>query len=785
MRDLRDQDPRAGFRAALIAGDLRRMRECARALAEDRVDLLLGYDTLIEGIQQITRFDDWETANSLFLRLHKAQTVRPEIRWGLWLWQALAHLERGQLDVAKTAADTALTIVQRLDPASHGHTLAIRAAVGVLEGDLASGRSRLVEAARLCARDRAAAARLWLFWGQVMHAAGREQEALRALSQGAETLREAWASVPLARQALVARRVDDAAELLVPLVQLQDGDDEAGCLVGIVEDLRQGRVAVEVVSEYLWLTSQLLDDRSAQLVETLLDQEARSYPPLRQLFVWDLVRGGQFALAGHQLELLLQERSTPTTAMTARRTRVRVDELQNNWCLGVLEVAVVATLQIFGSTVPAEEDSGTELFWIRRVMASGDLSRAARELDCLEGSPVRHQRELLDAIVSGQVPLQIAKEYLWLQERPITEELLVQLRSFAEENRALPALLLAMARDLLADGFEEPARELLEQIDGATASASVLAGRRDAMARLGPVRAPAPAEASPLELGDFVNQRLIWPSVLDQRSLLFSGERQDLPDAMLEVATALRLRPGESPHRQGERGELLYVVEEGALHAARVRGQADDLGVVEAGGFLGELGTLYGLPNTATLTAVSETRISVIKREVLRTAAAQSGTAGLLIRALREMHRRSALGLCPICAEPDLEFLCELAQTEGRCRIFQRGERVSLAAGLPVGVLLTGIGRVVTTAQGITLGYLAPSDLVIDLAGKAVQVRAERMLSLAMLTVEDIEHLSREGQLALGFHLNRCRDALRAAEVMPDAALGAELAALPLGLREA
>ena len=82
-------------------------------------------------------------------------------------------------------------------------------------------------------------------------------------------------------------------------------------------------------------------------------------------------------------------------------------------------------------------------------------------------------------------------------------------------------------------------------------------------------------------------------------------------DLMPKVATEHRvpervsLDPGSVLFRQGDRGELIYVVDEGAIDIVRARadGTEEHLTTVGSGGYFGELAPLLGIPRSATARA--------------------------------------------------------------------------------------------------------------------------------------------------------------------------------------
>ena len=429
MLECLSTDAETALCRAVADGDLENLRASVATLARRQPGSMQGHEALVEGIRVITRLDDRERASQLL----QGEAGCSELRWGLRLWQAAAELEGGRLEPAGTAIDVALEQAIPLDPSSRATTLTLRATIAALRGDAESGCTRMVEAARL--GDERGGARLWLFWAQVMRAVGRELEGLRALSLAAELVHEPWAAAPLARHALLARRVDAATEILRSFLPLGGWtiSDEPTCLLGIVEDIGAQRIAVDVVAEYLWLSDRMRSDRAAALVQSLLDDEARGYPPLRGLFAWDLAGAGLFERAAQQLRVLVED-PRPALATTARRARARLAELEAHRRLGVLDVARIAVRAL--APDHAEDAAGADLFWVRRAMAAGQLDRAADELARLESDErVERLSDLLGAFQAGEIPPEVAREYLGLLERPASRNKASLLQAFGEEHR--------------------------------------------------------------------------------------------------------------------------------------------------------------------------------------------------------------------------------------------------------------------------------------------------------------------------------------------------------------
>jgi putative ABC transport system ATP-binding protein len=78
------------------------------------------------------------------------------------------------------------------------------------------------------------------------------------------------------------------------------------------------------------------------------------------------------------------------------------------------------------------------------------------------------------------------------------------------------------------------------------------------------------------------------------------------------VAEEVRLAPGETLFRQGDVGERVYVVEEGAVELARERadGSEELLATIAPGNYFGELAPLFGIRRSATARAKEPTRLT-------------------------------------------------------------------------------------------------------------------------------------------------------------------------------
>ena len=106
--------------------------------------------------------------------------------------------------------------------------------------------------------------------------------------------------------------------------------------------------------------------------------------------------------------------------------------------------------------------------------------------------------------------------------------------------------------------------------------------------------------------------RLVLVATHDQRFTPLADRVVDLSPARVEDADTQRvtLEPGELLFEQGDRADLVYVVEAGTLEAFRTdaEGREQALARFVSGEYVGELGPLLGLPRSASVRALDEVR---------------------------------------------------------------------------------------------------------------------------------------------------------------------------------
>src|SRR3954469_3616082 len=98
-------------------------------------------------------------------------------------------------------------------------------------------------------------------------------------------------------------------------------------------------------------------------------------------------------------------------------------------------------------------------------------------------------------------------------------------------------------------------------------------------------------------------------------------------------------QPGEVLFREGESGEVMFVIQSGAVRITKeVGGEAKVLAVLGPGEFLGEMAILNGKPRTATATVVETTRCLVIEAKTLESMVARN--AEIALRLIKKLAKR-------------------------------------------------------------------------------------------------------------------------------------------------
>src|SRR5678816_2512781 len=95
---------------------------------------------------------------------------------------------------------------------------------------------------------------------------------------------------------------------------------------------------------------------------------------------------------------------------------------------------------------------------------------------------------------------------------------------------------------------------------------------------------------------------------------LFEGIESNLLKEIAPDVQTVRLDPGEVLFREGDPGDLLYLVGKGSVKISKSGrgGQQETIGFVQSGNFFGEMALLNGEPHSAMATAVEQTLLGAV-----------------------------------------------------------------------------------------------------------------------------------------------------------------------------
>ena len=111
-----------------------------------------------------------------------------------------------------------------------------------------------------------------------------------------------------------------------------------------------------------------------------------------------------------------------------------------------------------------------------------------------------------------------------------------------------------------------------------------------------------------------------------------------MSDSMF-VRFGREFQPGEVLFREGESGDVMFVIQAGAVRITKeVGGEEKNLAVLGPGEFLGEMAILNGKPRTATATVIETTRCLVIEAKTLESMVARN--AEIALRLIKKLAKR-------------------------------------------------------------------------------------------------------------------------------------------------
>jgi CRP/FNR family transcriptional regulator, cyclic AMP receptor protein len=177
---------------------------------------------------------------------------------------------------------------------------------------------------------------------------------------------------------------------------------------------------------------------------------------------------------------------------------------------------------------------------------------------------------------------------------------------------------------------------------------------------------------------------------------------------------------GDVLFREGEAGDVMFVIQSGAVRISKeVGGEHRMLAVLGPGEFLGEMAILNGKPRTATATVVEDARCLVIEARTLESMVARN--AEIAIRLIKKLAKRldSADALVEILMHRDPKARVMLAlsrHAEGFGEEGEGGIRVRTTAAdlaLEVGVDLTVAEEVLARLRRLRLIAEEPGAIVV------------------------------------------------------------------------
>lgn len=192
---------------------------------------------------------------------------------------------------------------------------------------------------------------------------------------------------------------------------------------------------------------------------------------------------------------------------------------------------------------------------------------------------------------------------------------------------------------------------------------------------------------------------------------LFAGLPSAALEQLIERLSLVELQAGEVLFRQGDPGDALYVVAEGAVVVHSEGPPRHELTRFGPGSFFGEVALVTEEPRSATVTADVETQLLAVDREAVRMLVADfPDVLPVILRFLRE------------------RLVDRLVQTHPLFASFGAGDRAYLVAqfkfleidpgslivregGRPAGLYAILSGRAEVTTRGAKVATFGPGDL--------------------------------------------------------------------------
>lgn len=111
--------------------------------------------------------------------------------------------------------------------------------------------------------------------------------------------------------------------------------------------------------------------------------------------------------------------------------------------------------------------------------------------------------------------------------------------------------------------------------------------------------------------------------------------------------TSFLLKKGAVLFEEGSTSDCAFIVESGLLEVSKTGkdGKQEFIGVVHAADIVGELGLIDGLPRSATVSALENTRVTIISRDQFKSLSKNNPQALIPILKILAARLRNSLRL--------------------------------------------------------------------------------------------------------------------------------------------
>jgi len=162
---------------------------------------------------------------------------------------------------------------------------------------------------------------------------------------------------------------------------------------------------------------------------------------------------------------------------------------------------------------------------------------------------------------------------------------------------------------------------------------------------------------------------------------LFQGIERDLLGEMIGQIECKRFAKGEVVFREGERGDVLYLVGEGSVKISKLGrgGGQETLGFIEAGDFFGEMALLDSEPRSAMAAAAAPTVLGIVNEPMFQR---------VLEVAPSRLHRNFLQSVTQRLRDINSHFITEVMRTE----------RLSMIGSM-AGMIMHDLNNPITTVR--------------------------------------------------------------------------------------